>query len=86
METMDTLHAGGYLRARKGAKKWYNKEVNEAIFNQPYIKPKFVGDILELTSRTTLIKYFAELVDAGILQPAKEGKEVFYINGDLISI
>jgi Fic family protein len=42
--------------------------------------------LLGITSRTTLTKYFAELVDAGILQPAKEGKEVFYINGDLISI
>ncbi len=66
--------------------KWYNKEVNEAIFSQPYIKPKFIGNVLGVTSRTTLTKYFTELVDARILQPAKEGREVFYINGDLISI
>ena len=70
----------------RGRIKWYNKEVNEAIFSQPYIKPKFIGNLLGITSRTTLTKYFAELVDARILQPAKEGKEVFYINGDLISI
>lgn len=66
--------------------KWYNKEVNEAFLSQPYIKPKFIGDLLEVTSRTTLTKYFAEIVGAGILQAVKEGKEVFYINGDLISI
>lgn len=74
------------LEHARGRMKWYNKEVNEAIFSQPYIKPKFIGDLLGVTSRTTLTKYFAELVDAGILQTAKEGKEVFYINGDLISI
>lgn len=55
-------------------------------FSQPYIKTKFVADILGVTSRTTLTKYFSELVDAGILQSAKEVKEVFYIHGDLISI
>jgi len=42
--------------------------------------------LLGIISRTTLTKYFAELVDAGILQAVKEGKEVFYINGDLIAI
>lgn len=66
--------------------KWYNKEVNEAIFSQPYIKPKLIGDLLGITSRTTLTKYFNELVDARILSSAKDGKEVFYINNDLIQI
>lgn len=41
--------------------KWYSKEVNEAIYSQPYIKPKFIGEILGITSRTTLTKYFNEL-------------------------
>jgi hypothetical protein len=42
--------------------KWYNKEVNETLYGQPYIKPKTVGDAMGKTSRTTVIKYMDELV------------------------
>jgi len=66
--------------------KWYNKEINEAIFSQPYIRPKFIGDLLKVTSRTTLTKYFKELEDAKILSVTKDGREIFYINDDLIQI
>ena len=66
--------------------KWYNKEVNELIFSQPYIKPKLIGDQLNIKSRTTLTEYFNELVDAKILSPIKDGKELFYVNDDLIRI
>ncbi|MFP5081695.1 Fic family protein [Pedobacter sp. JCM 36344] len=74
------------LTHAKGLIKWYNKEVNELIFSQPYIKPKLIGDQLNITSRTTLTKYFSELVDAKILSPIKDGKELFYVNNDLIRI
>ncbi len=70
----------------KSAIKWYNKEVNELLFSQPYIKPKLISDVLQITSRTTLTKYFNELVAARILTSAKDGREVFYINEDLIRI
>lgn len=66
--------------------KWYNKEVNELIFSQPYIRPKLIGDLLGITCRTTLTKYFGELVEAGILGYSKDGREVYYINNDLIQI
>jgi Fic family protein len=66
--------------------KWYTKEVNELIFSQPYIKPKFLGEKLDISSRTTLTKYFGELVKAKIVYPRKDGKEVFYVNEDLIRI
>ncbi|HCN83525.1 MAG TPA: Fic family protein, partial [Sphingobacteriaceae bacterium] len=74
------------LAHAKGQIKWYNKEVNELIFSQPYIKPKLIGDQLNVTSRTTLTKYFNELVDKKILSPVKDGKELFYVNDDLIRI
>jgi Fic family protein len=74
------------LAHAKGQIKWYNKEVNELIFSQPYIKPKLIGNQLNVTSRTTLTKYFNELVDAKILSPVKDGKELFYVNDDLIRI
>lgn len=66
--------------------KWYNKEINETIYTQPYIKPAFIADTLGKTSRTTLTKYMAELVDARILSPKKVGREVYYINDNLVRI
>jgi Fic family protein len=66
--------------------KWYNKEVNEAIFSQPYIKPQTIGEIIGKTSRTTLTKYMNELVSNRILSSKKDGTEVFYVNNDLIRI
>jgi len=66
--------------------KWYNKELNEAIFSQPYIKPQIIGKILGKTSRTTLTKYLNELVKNKILRQKKDGVEVFYINDDLLRI
>jgi len=66
--------------------KWYNKEVNELLFSQPYLKPKLVGDKLNITSRTTLTRYFKELVAVGVLSERKIGRDVFYINDDLLRI
>lgn len=66
--------------------KWYNKELNEAIFSQPYIRPNIIGNIIEKSSRTTISKYLNELVKHRILTPKKDGKEVFYVNDDLIRI
>ena len=66
--------------------KWYSKELNEALFTQPYIKPKIIGALFGRTSRTTLTKYMTELTKAGILTPKEDGKEVYYINNDLIRI
>ena len=66
--------------------KWYSKEVNEALFSQPYSRPKTIGEALSKSSRTTLSKYMDELVTAKILTPKKEGKEVYYINDDLLRI
>lgn len=66
--------------------KWYNKEINEALFSQPYSRPKTVSDLVGKKSRTTISKYMDELVQAKILTPKKEGNEVYYLNDDLIRI
>ncbi len=66
--------------------KWYNKELNEALFYQPYIKQKTLSEVIGRTSRTTLTKYMAELCRLGIVTAKQEGKEVFYINNDLVRI
>ncbi|MHB8261088.1 MAG: Fic family protein [Bacteroidia bacterium] len=70
----------------KSKLKWYNKEINEALFTQPYIKPKVIGNILGRTSRTTLTKYMSELTKLKILTAKEDGKEVYYINNDLVRI
>jgi Fic family protein len=66
--------------------KWYNKEVNEAIFSQPYIKPSVIGKITGRKSRTTITGYMKELTDKKILSAKQVGKEVFYINNDLVRL
>ena len=66
--------------------KWYNKEVNELIFSQPYIKPSTIGNLLGKTSRTTLTKYMEELVNNRILSTKKDGVKVFFVNDDLMRI
>ena len=66
--------------------KWYTKEVNELIFSQPYVKPKLVGEVVGRSSRTTLTRYMQELARLKILTPKQAGKEVYYINNDLVRI
>jgi Fic family protein len=65
---------------------WYSKELNEALFSQPYTKARIIGKVLGKSSRTTLTKYLRELVDKKILTPKKEGTEIYYLNDDLIRI
>ena len=81
LEQMDST-----LKYGKSKIKWYTKELNEAIFSQPYIKPKIIGNVLGRTSRTTLSKRMEELVTAKILTPKRDGSEVYYLNDDLIRI
>jgi len=66
--------------------KWYSKEINELLFYQPYCKAKLIGGAIERSSRTTLTKYMADLVSIGILSSKQDGKEVYFINNDLIRI
>jgi Fic family protein len=76
----DTLDYG------KTRLKWYNKEVNEILFKQPYFKPALLNQVLNRASRTTLTKYMNELIGLRIISPIKDGKEVYYLNNDLIRI
>lgn len=83
-EILDQMQAT-HRHAQKKLK-WYSLELNQALFSQPYIKQKLVGDITGATSRTTLTKYINELVKLGILSVNQEGREVFYVNNDLLRI
>lgn len=83
-EILDQMDAS--FAHAKGRIKWYTKEVHEAIFAQPYIRPKTIADILQKKSRTTLLKYMDDMVAAQILSRKKDGNEVYYLNDDLIRI
>ncbi len=76
----------GTLEYGRSKLKWYNKEINEVVFSQPYLKPRAISELIERSSRTTLSKYMNDLVRAQILTPQKDGKEVYYLNDDLIRI
>lgn len=66
--------------------KWYSLELNQALFSQPYIKQKLIGEITGTKSRTTITKYMKELVQMGVLSANEDGREVFYVNNDLVRI
>ena len=66
--------------------KWYSLELNQALFSQPYIKQNLIGKITKTSSRTTITKYMLQLTELGILSPKAEGREIFYINNDLMRI
>jgi Fic family protein len=74
------------LSYAKSKIKWYNKEVNELLFSQPYLKPSSIGNVVDKSSRTTLTKYMNELTQHKILTAKKDGLEVYYLNNDLIRI
>ena len=40
----------------KAELRWYNKEINEVLFTQPYIKAATIGKVMDRTSRTTLTR------------------------------
>jgi len=66
--------------------KWYSFKLNQALFSQPYIKQKLVCEITRAKSRTTLTKYMKALVDLEVLSVNADGREVFYVNNDLVRI
>ena len=74
------------LHFAKSKLKWYTNELNTSLFSQPYIKQKTLGEVLGVTSRTTLVKYAGLLVAHGIVSMKNDGKEVYYVNDDLLRI
>jgi Fic family protein len=66
--------------------KWYSKELNQALFSQPYVKQKTIALVTGVKSRTTISKYVKELIKLGVLSSKEDGKEVFYVNNDLVRI
>ena len=66
--------------------KWFTLDLNQALFSQPYFKQKLIGEVTGARSRTTLTNYMKELMRYKVLSVRQEGREVFYINDDLVRI
>jgi Fic family protein len=66
--------------------KWYSIELNQALFSQPYIKQNLVGKITKVKSRTTITNYMSKLVEFGVLSTKEDGREVYFVNNDLVRI
>jgi Fic family protein len=63
----------------------YSKELIETTFVQPYCKIKFLQDN-KIAERRTASKYLQALVDKGFLERITVGRDILYINSNLIEI
>ena len=68
------------IRPAKGIK--YSHELLDGLFYHPYTKIEHVVNNLQV-SRQTAAKYLDRIVDLGLLQKEKMGKENYYINTQL---
>lgn len=66
--------------------KWYSAELNQALFSQVYVKQKLVAKITNVRSRTTVTNYMRKLVQYGVLSVKDDGREVYFVNNDLLRI
>ncbi|MBT3478269.1 MAG: Fic family protein [Candidatus Marinimicrobia bacterium] len=66
-------------------KRVYSKELVELLFEQPYIKIKFLVDA-NIAQRKTAAEYLRELEKIGVLSPKKIGKENVFINNNLYEL
>lgn len=66
--------------------KWYSVELNQALFSQPYVKQQLVAKITNVRSRTTVTNYMKKLVQFGVLSVKDDGRDVYFVNDDLLRI
>ncbi len=72
-------------KVRNNAPKIYSKELVENIFEQPYTKIEYVTKKLGV-ERKAASRYLRKLKEIGILESKKVGKEMIYINKELIEL
>lgn len=61
------------------------KETVEQIFEQPYVSPKALID-QNIKSLNTAKKYLGQMEELGIMIPKKVGREIIYLNIDLLNL
>jgi len=70
---------------QNNAPKIYKKELVELLFEQPYSKIDFVVNSLRV-ERKAASRYLRELEDLGIIKSQKIGRDIIYVNSELIEI
>ena len=63
----------------------YSQDLLNNLFRYPYTKVAFVQRDLTV-SRPTATRYLNKLVDGGLLQVERIGRENFYINAELLGL
>lgn len=80
----DAMEAAREL-VRTKAPKIYSKGLIELVFELPYCKIRFLEQ-RGIAKRQTASVYLKTLVDIGLLQSMKAGREVYYLNAPLLEI
>ena len=65
--------------------KLYSQDLLNNLFKYPYTKIEFLEQDLEVSSRTAM-RYLEALIDKGLLQKQKIGRDNFYINEPLFHL
>jgi Fic family protein len=71
-------------RVKAELPKIYSKDLIEAIYQNPYCKIRFLEEG-GLGNRQTVSGYLKKLSEIGVLRPLKAGREMYYINDDLLT-
>jgi Fic family protein len=72
-------------KTRENCPKIYSKELIEIIFENPYSKIDYLVNKLKI-NRKTASKYLKELEENDVLRHTQIGKEIIYINNELMGI
>ncbi len=72
-------------RVKRELPKVYSKDLLELLFRQPYCKIRFLEDG-GIAQRQTASMYLKELERIGILRGIKMGRELYYINVNLLEL
>lgn len=70
---------------KEKASKIYSIELINNLFKYPYSKIEYLMNDLNL-SRNTIIRYLEQLIELGILEKKKIGRDNFYVNINLLKI
>ena len=73
------------LKVQTESPKIYKKELVELLFEQPYSKIEYVVSKLNV-ERKAASRYLRELENIGIVESQKVGREIVYVNKELIEI
>jgi len=85
VNSINELIQNTIIMVKEKAPHVYSKELIELLFENPYSKIEHL-EFKGIAKRKTAGKYLSELVDIGILNPQKIGKEIIFINAALYEL